>query len=570
MRRTSSRSKTVLCLAAVVAFCASSAACSEADSAGAGEKAGEGGGAGGARVVAPYQIVALTLEAGAAADAGMPAAPPAALTKDSYPATLGDEAVRIVRVTDAIAVFVVPAKASGSKSLRASLDDRVFSEDFTIRPVDGADAAVVSTHLAAVRAGNAKLAAADAASPALAAAEDNLHRAEDRTPTLAGAELDTVARIVRANEELFSRATALATDGKPIEQLESALGTCGAVVAGGGLLADASPDSGALAASAVVAHCGARLFGADASVMSKTQRIQSRPSIEDSPDSARTATFVSGITQKLQFRSGWVSLSPDDLKSSTPSLASDAKAVDAVARLWPSVSRVAEPDLPLPPALGSVEQRSGLVDASTFHVDPKSVTNGVRFVSESASGTYLELVFALSGTWPGAKDFSFTLTHENGLREPDAWPFDSTLYHGEGCGAGQRFVIEDEGSGPVHGARDCMVAPFYPCTGTGLVHDTQYGGTWERWPYSPGEPPGLTFAQASAYCSAKGMRVPTLAEIAQIRDDLAFCAFPQGFWTWTTQTFIALGDVQRRVVEGNGGGEDKIGENGSAPVLCVK
>jgi hypothetical protein len=444
------------------------------------------------------------------------------------------------------------------------------------RELSDTPAATVAQHLAAIRMANGALAsAADAGLAAtLAAVEANLDRVERRVQTLDAAELEAVARIVQANQALFEAPMTLPRDGTALAQLHRALAPCSEIVLGGSLLEMAVPDSGALAVSAAVAHCGTLLFGATATVMRTTQILHVEPSVvEFSPDSASRPTFVAGVSQTLEFEASIEPLSVAVLTSlddSDEKMTAAARAVDAVGRWWPTLDNLLDPNLPQPPPLGAAGSSVQKVYAGSLSVDPSSVTNGPRLVASSANGTKLMLTFALRGTWQGAKKFEFTLTHDNGVQEPLDRTFGALLYHGEGCGADERFRILDEGAGPDHGRTDCTLQPDLPCDGSGLVRDTLTGRTWARWSYFPGAPPGLTQTQAASHCASKGARLPQYNEAKGLFDGLAYCAFPNGFSTWTSTTaYTPPGSTQNVwVVAHFGEGQVPVTDNSS--VLCVK
>lgn len=95
------------------------------------------------------------------------------------------------------------------------------------------------------------------------------------------------------------------------------------------------------------------------------------------------------------------------------------------------------------------------------------------------------------------------------------------------CGNGRFLVVEP-------GTAGCQIND-----GTGRVLDTKTGLTWMRkryWVYyTPQNIDMLTQAQAAAYCSSAGMRLPTSTEVWEFRKtQLDTCAFPCGVASWTS------------------------------------
>lgn len=99
------------------------------------------------------------------------------------------------------------------------------------------------------------------------------------------------------------------------------------------------------------------------------------------------------------------------------------------------------------------------------------------------------------------------------------------------CG---RFQLVDAGNG----IKD---------SGTGLVRDTKTGLTWARFRSEHGKDQ----AAASAYCSRKRMRLPTMDEAASIAGS-SRCreAWPEDWWTWTSSPGAAAGRAWNVIYDG--------------------
>jgi hypothetical protein len=126
------------------------------------------------------------------------------------------------------------------------------------------------------------------------------------------------------------------------------------------------------------------------------------------------------------------------------------------------------------------------------------------------------------------------------------------------CG---RYRVIDPGTGSASGA-----CPGPSCDGSGLVADPRNGLVWQRFRYLPAG--GQTLAQATAYCTAKGMRLPTQPQASAIAGGTGTCqeAWPAGWTTWTSTT---VNGTEAFVVD-SGGLALRTRTNQSEAVLCVR
>ena len=129
---------------------------------------------------------------------------------------------------------------------------------------------------------------------------------------------------------------------------------------------------------------------------------------------------------------------------------------------------------------------------------------------------------------------------------------------GSGGGAGvscpgERYVVLDSGTG------DCNALD-----GSGRVQDTTTGLVWNRASYNPNSG-GQTQEVPDAFCQGQGARLPTKDEALAISgDSYDLCAFPCGWWTWTS-----TGSGQAWYVSSYGGTHAyDVGSYGD--VLCVR
>jgi hypothetical protein len=100
----------------------------------------------------------------------------------------------------------------------------------------------------------------------------------------------------------------------------------------------------------------------------------------------------------------------------------------------------------------------------------------------------------------------------------------------------------------------------------GLVRDNATMLVWMSDSHGAGEPP-QTQPDAAAYCSGRGMRLPTEDEALALAASYASCAF--GHWgTWTSTSAAAAGDFW--VVDYLGESSPQLGDNFPSAVLCVR
>jgi hypothetical protein len=100
----------------------------------------------------------------------------------------------------------------------------------------------------------------------------------------------------------------------------------------------------------------------------------------------------------------------------------------------------------------------------------------------------------------------------------------------------------------------------------GLVRDNVTMLVWMSNDHGAGEPP-QTQADAIAYCTGRGMRLPTKDEAVALAANYASCAF--GHWgTWTSTPAPAAGDAW--VVDYAGDVSPQLANNFPSAVLCVR
>ncbi len=100
----------------------------------------------------------------------------------------------------------------------------------------------------------------------------------------------------------------------------------------------------------------------------------------------------------------------------------------------------------------------------------------------------------------------------------------------------------------------------------GLVRDNVSMLVWMTDSHGGGEPP-QTQADAAAYCTGRGMRLPTKDEAVALAASYAACAF--GHWgTWTSTAAPAQGDAW--VVDYLGDVSPQVADNFPSAVLCVR
>ena len=102
------------------------------------------------------------------------------------------------------------------------------------------------------------------------------------------------------------------------------------------------------------------------------------------------------------------------------------------------------------------------------------------------------------------------------------------------------------------------------------VKDNQTGLVWQRTPYTlTAAGSQLTQPLAAAYCSNMGMRLPTQAEALAIAGpNLATCAFPQPWTTWTS-TSVPNSSTEAWIVGSNATSQSAVAGNYPGAVLCT-
>lgn len=101
---------------------------------------------------------------------------------------------------------------------------------------------------------------------------------------------------------------------------------------------------------------------------------------------------------------------------------------------------------------------------------------------------------------------------------------------------------------------------------TGLARDNATSLVWMRDSHGAGEPP-QTQPDAAAYCTGRGMRLPTKDEALALAAGYAACAF--GPWgTWTSTPAAGAGDAW--VVDYTGSASPQLAINFPSAVLCAR
>jgi len=107
-------------------------------------------------------------------------------------------------------------------------------------------------------------------------------------------------------------------------------------------------------------------------------------------------------------------------------------------------------------------------------------------------------------------------------------------------------------------------------SGNTLVKDNMNGLTWMRTPYTL-TAAGSQFTQplAATYCSNNNMRLPTQSEALGIAGpNLATCAFPQAWSTWTS-TGVSNSTTEAYIVASNAVSSPAVATNYPGAVLCT-